>query len=121
MKFNVTGYSKGNGAKVNMEMEASSKADAERKAVHANVEVTRVEQTGEVDPHNATLPNRPAYMSPMADAGAGRGKADIGREKSRRPPNPLARFFLILIFAIAVATAAYYNWEWIKQHVPGLK
>ena len=119
MKFSVRGYSKDHGAKVQMEIEASSKAEAERKAIQSNLEVTRVEQTSEVDPHNATLPGRPAYTSSMQGTGAG--------NSSRRPGGRLGlglspgfRFLLLVAFCVAVTVVVYYKWALIKQYIPGL-
>jgi hypothetical protein len=102
-----------------MELEASSKADAERKAIHSNMEVVRVEQTSEVDPHNATLPGRPAYTSSMATHGAG-AEGHRKQTKQGRPSSPMFRFFLVLLFCASVATLIYYYWDKIKQHVPGM-
>ena len=62
MLFRVLGYSKENAAKITIEIEAQSKADAERKAIRQNIEVTRVEIASEAEARqvNATLTRAPA-------------------------------------------------------------
>lgn len=120
MKFTIRGYSRDRGARMQMEVEASSKAEAERKAIQSNMEVVKVDQTSEVDPHNATLPGRAAYTSSMQGSGA-------GAPRNRRPGGRLGlgmgpgmRFLLFLAFCVGVAVVIYYNWNLIKKYIPGL-
>jgi hypothetical protein len=119
MKFSVKGYSKDHGARVQMDIEASSKADAERKAIQSNMEVVRVEQMSEVDPHNATLPGRPAYTSSMQGTGAGTSPRRVGGRLGLGL-SPGFKFLLFLAFCVGVAVVIYYKWDLIKKYIPGL-
>lgn len=120
MKFQVTGYSKNNGAKVHMDVDASSKADAERRALQSNLEVVRIEQVSEVDPRNATLPNRPPFSNPLAGHGAS-AQAARSRERSR-PGNStgLLRTVVTILLLLGIAGGVYMYWDKIKQFIPGL-
>ena len=100
MKFRVLGYSKENGAKVTMEFEASSKAEAERKAIKSHLEVIRVEPAAEAEAREANQPR--AAISQEASRGGGGGSG--GR-------------ILLLLVLVGLAVAAWYFWPQIMAFI----
>ena len=92
MMFRVLGYSKENAAKVTLEIEAQSKAEAERKALRQNIEITRIELASEASAREASAP-RPVP----------------GRSSSRGSSGGLTKLLFLLVL-VALAVGAYLYW-----------
>ena len=94
MKFQVIGSNRETGARMTLELEAESKAAAERKATQSGMSVSRVVDISE---------GYPAY-------------ADSGRTTRRGPGHGAGKLLLFLIL-LAAAAAAYWFWPTIRHLV----
>lgn len=92
MKYRVIGSNKDTGARMVLEMEADSKAAAERRALQTGMYVTRVEDAALV--HEDVASTRPV---------------------SRRRSGGGMGWMMQIIVLAAIAAAAYYFWPQIMQ------
>ena len=90
MKFTVTGSSRENGARMTLEIDANSRAAAEKKAASAGMLVARVDQSGE----DSAAPRPPVTVYKSGRAGK----------------------ILPLIVLAAVAAGAWYYYTHIVHH-----
>ena len=91
MKFRVIGSSRETGARMTLEMEAESKAAAERKATQSGMSVNRVEDISDGYVAHATEP----------------------RTATRRRSGGGGKFALLVILVL-LAAAAYYFWSHLR-------
>ncbi len=94
MKYRVIGSNKDTGARMILEMEADSKAAAERKAMQAGMYVTRVEDAALV--REDTASTRPVSRR--------RGSGGMG-------------WLIQLIIVAAIAALAYHFWPQIMEMI----
>jgi hypothetical protein len=97
MKFKVTGTSKSTGARMTLEFEAQSKAQAERKAMQQGMNVTRAEDISDGE------------MPKSFPTGADRRGARSG--------GSLAGKFFALIILAAIALAIRHFWPQLSQWI----
>ncbi|GEM_PF-2927061 len=101
MKIRIIGHRKDNAARVTLEVEAESKAAAERDAIRQGIEVVRVE-----------------ILQGGGTYGVGQVKAEgSGRSSGGRA----TKILIFLLVVVAIAGAVYYAWPMIESLIPGLK
>jgi len=92
MKYHVSGINHDTGARMTLDCEASSKADAERKATKAGMEVHRAQEMSE----NGATPAHERHSHRGEDDG------DSGR------------FIKLLVLVVIVAIAVFFFWGKIR-------
>jgi len=96
MKFRVIGHRRDNAARVTLEFEAQSKAEAERNAIKQGIEVVRVEVAQGDGGTYAVGQARPEGAVQRSSGGGGIGK-----------------LLVLLLVLIAAGAAVYYFWPQI--------
>ena len=93
MRYHVVGQNRDTGARVSLELEAESKAAAERKATRAGMSVHHV--TDVTDGHTGHTPGtNPAYRGPVKSRGGG--------------------FIKLIVLFVILAAVAYFFWPTIR-------
>jgi hypothetical protein len=92
MKYRILAHSKDTGQKITLELEAQSKADAERKAKPHNVNIIRIE------PADPSAPAAPEWTSIQ--------------------PRRHFKFPWFLFLLALIAAALYYFWPTISPLIP---